>query len=334
MNSIREDSFSTYVKSALTGSGWNFDSLCMEVFNYQAAANPVYRNFLSYLKIVPSDITQPSRIPFLPISFFKSQMIVCSGVSPEIVFTTSGTTGADPGRHFIGSLRFYKKIFLEAFNIFYGDIKHYCILALLPSYLERTGSSLIYMVDEMIRETGNSNSGFYLHDLAALKQKLDESGKMNHPVLLIGVTYALLDLAEKFPGCLENVTVMETGGMKGKRREMVREEVHGKLQQAFGVPSIHSEYGMTELLSQAYSAGNGIFKSPPWMRVLIRDINDPFGGDLESRTGAINIIDLANVDSCAFIATQDVGKNHPDGSFEVLGRFDESDLRGCNLLVD
>ncbi|MGZ4034414.1 MAG: acyl transferase, partial [Bacteroidia bacterium] len=249
------------------------------------------------------------------------------------IFTSSGTTGMIQSKHYVTDPDIYEKSYLEAFRLFYGDIEKQCVLALLPSYLERNGSSLIYMADDLIRKSKHPDSGFYLDNYDELIFKLKELESKDQKIILLGVTYALLDLIEKEKFHLKNTIVMETGGMKGKRKEMVREELHGILCEGFGLKVIHSEYGMTELLSQAYSKGNGIFNCPPWMRIIIRDTNDPFSFLPHTKSGGINIIDLANINSCSFIATQDLGKTFPDNSFEVLGRFDNSDIRGCNLLI-
>lgn len=311
-----------------------FEELALSVFRYQARECAVYAKYLSGLAVFPESISKVEEIPFLPIEFFKSQEIKSSESDKKsILFTSSGTTGMVPSMHFVSDVSVYEKSYLEGFELAYGNIQDYCVLALLPSYLERDGSSLIYMVEDLIKKSNHSDSGFYLHnyeDLILKLNKLEESGQKT---ILIGVTYALLDLIEKQQLNLKNTIIMETGGMKGKRKEMVREELHSTLCKRFGVDEIHSEYGMTELLSQAYSKGDGIFNCPPWMKILIRDTNDPFAIFPANKTGGINVIDLANIHSCSFIATQDLGKLHSDNSFEVLGRFDNSDIRGCNLLL-
>ena len=252
---------------------------------------------------------------------------------PQAIFTSSGTTGSITSRHLVTDVSLYEQSYRQAFSQFYGNIEDYTVLALLPSYLERQGSSLIHMVEDLIQLSNNSNSGFYLNDYDALVSKLLEQERDNKNVLLIGVTFALLDLIEKQNFKLENTIIMETGGMKGRRKEMIREELHEILTKGFGVKSIHSEYGMTELLSQAYSLGNGIFECPSWMQIHIRDTEDALTYISNGKTGGINVIDLANINSCSFIATQDLGKKYDNGSFEVLGRFDNSDIRGCNLMV-
>lgn len=309
-----------------------FDAAALETFRFQYAHNPVYREFCDTLNKTSSTVKAVGDVPFLPVELFKTHHVYASEKTPEVVFTSSGTTGMITSRHAVADVSLYEESFRRAFEIFYGDIREWTVLALLPSYLEREGSSLVYMADALIKASQHSDSGFYLHDYAKLSEKLRAlKGKK---VLLLGVTYALLDLAEQFPQPLENVVIMETGGMKGKRKEMVREEVHAILKNAFHVSAIHSEYGMTELLSQAYSKGDGIFNCPPWMKIIVREMNDPFSVAENGKTGGVNIIDLANRYSCSFLATSDLGKKYPDGSFEILGRFDFSDVRGCNLMVE
>jgi phenylacetate-coenzyme A ligase PaaK-like adenylate-forming protein len=312
----------------------DFDSLALEIFRFQFEHNPVYAAFAKGIGKTPDVVKRVDEIPFLPVELFKTHKIYSSDKEPEIVFTSSGTTGQVTSKHYVADVSLYQNSFRQAFQKFYGEIADWTILALLPSYLEREGSSLVMMADELIRESKNSDSGFYLHnyeELFSVLIKLNGEGKK---VMLLGVTYALLDLAEKFPLPLKNAEIMETGGMKGKRKEMVREEVHQILKNAFGANEIHSEYGMTELLSQAYSKGNGIFNCPPWMKIQVREMNDPFSYAENGKTGGVNIIDLANIYSCSFISTSDLGKLHADGSFEILGRFDDSDIRGCNLMVE
>lgn len=322
-----------------------FESFALEVFRLQYAGNPVYRGFVDALSINAEEIRSVAQIPFLPIRFFKSHTVVTGLFEPNTVFESSGTTGSINSHHYIRDLNLYEQSFIRGFELFYGPVKDWCILGLLPSYLERKNSSLVYMTDQLIRLSDHAQSGFFLQDFDKLSIVLKKNQEQNQKTLLLGVTFALLDFAEKYSKqknhqSLKNSIIMETGGMKGRREEMIRQEVHEILQQSFGVSQIHSEYGMTELLSQAYSGGNGIFKCPPWMKVLVRDDEDPFSvssGQLSSqqsaKTGIINIIDLANIHSCSFIATDDAGKLYPDGSFEVLGRVDNSDLRGCSLLV-
>ena len=310
----------------------NFENLALQVFKYQSVTCSVYANYLNQLGIDPNEINHYLQIPFLPIQFFRSHRII-SAEKIDKVFLSSGTTEGLQSRHYISDLNIYKLSYNSTFEIFYGDIKDYTILALLPSYLEREGSSLVFMVDDLIKKSNSSDSGFYLDDLDNLSVKLNQLNERNQKVLLIGVSYALLDLVTKFQFHLKNTIVMETGGMKGRRKEMIREELHKLLSKGFGVRRIHSEYGMTELLSQAYSKGNGLFETPPWMRIIVRDSEDPLTILPHSKTGGLNIVDLANINSCSFIATQDLGKTNADGTFEILGRFDNSDIRGCNLMV-
>jgi phenylacetate-coenzyme A ligase PaaK-like adenylate-forming protein len=311
----------------------DFETTALQIFRYQAENCPTYHDFLTALNTDVSAIETVEQIPFLPIEFFKTHHIVSSPGQVQIKFTSSGTTGAATSRHSVTDVSWYQKSFRKGFDIFYGDISNYCVLALLPSYLEREGSSLIYMADDMIQESGYPASGFYLYELDTLYQKLTALKQIGKPTLLMGVTFALLDFIEQYTINFPELIVMETGGMKGRRKEMIREELHALLCKGFGVNAIHSEYGMTELLSQAYSKGNGIFNCPPWMKVITRDTNDPMTELTTGKTGGINVIDLANINSCSFIATQDLGKVYADGSFEVLGRFDNSDIRGCNLLI-
>jgi hypothetical protein len=311
-----------------------FEQTSLAIFNHQAENCQVYKEYIHHLRISPKKIHTLSQIPYLPISFFKSHEVLSTDDAPEIVFSSSGTTGMVQSKHLVTALSLYEKSFNMAFEQFYGPIDNTCLLALLPSYLERDGSSLIYMVDALLKQSKHPDSGYFLHNHDDLYQKLRKLQSVNQKTILIGVTYALLDFIERYKIDFPNLIVMETGGMKGKRKEMVREELHQSLQEGFGVNAIHSEYGMTELLSQAYSSGNGIFNCPPWMKIYLRDTNDPLSLSPNNKTGGINIIDLANINSCSFIATQDLGKLFHDGSFEVLGRFDNADIRGCNLLVN
>lgn len=310
-----------------------FDKLALKVFRYQHQHNVVYRAFCDYLKVDVQQVKTIAQIPFLPIQFFKSHEVICNQPNIQQIFTSSGTTGMSTSRHLVSDVSLYEQSYRLGFSEFYGNIQDYVVLALLPSYLEREGSSLIYMVDDLIKRSEHPESGFYLHNTNELAEKLKNLDASGQNVLLIGVTYALLDLVEQHSFALQNTIIMETGGMKGRRREMIREELHQVLCQGFGVRSIHSEYGMTELLSQAYSLGEGIFECPPWMHVLVRDTEDPLQYIDSGKTGGLNVIDLANLNSCAFMATQDLGKQYENGSFEVLGRFDHSDIRGCNLMV-
>lgn len=310
-----------------------FQKTALKVFRFQYENNLVYQQFCKLLKRTPREVDNLQDIPFLPIEFFKSKTVLSSTDPIQTTFSSSGTTGILTSKHLITDLSFYEASFRKAFSHFYGNIEDYAILALLPSYLEREGSSLIYMVEDFIESSNHPDSGFYLHDHDALAKKLIELDKAGQNVLLIGVTYALLDLIERHSFTLNNTIIMETGGMKGKRKELIREELHQILTNGFGVSKIHSEYGMTELLSQAYSLGDGRFECPPWMDILVRDTEDALSYVSTGKTGGLNIIDLANINSCSFIATQDLGKKYSDHSFEVLGRFDHSDIRGCNLLV-
>ncbi|WP_417195116.1 acyl transferase [Bizionia sp.] len=310
-----------------------FQKQALEVFKYQFENNIVYRSFCDLLYKNPSDIHQFEDIPFLPIQFFKSHNIVSTTHTVQKIFTSSGTTGQSTSKHFVTDLSVYEQSFETGFETFYGNVEDYVVLALLPSYLERDGSSLIYMADALIKQSKKVESGFYLNNLEALKNTLLKLESQNRKVILIGVSFALLDLVEFHQFQLKNTIVMETGGMKGRRKELIRNELHDILKEGFGVLEIHSEYGMTELLSQAYSKGHGIFNCPPWMRVLTRDTEDALTIQKSGKTGGLNIIDLANINSCAFLATQDLGKIHTDGSFEIIGRFDNSDIRGCNLMA-
>lgn len=309
----------------------DFVALAIQIFRYQANHCEVYKEYLSLLGCGINDIQEVEDIPFLPIEVFKSRR-VCTADEVEVTFTSSGTTGDAVSTHFVKDLSIYHWSFLQSFRLNYGDPKEYVILGLLPSYLERSGSSLVYMVDELIRISHNELSGFYLNNLTDLIEVLEKIKATKKKALLIGVSFALLDLADHYKSSFPELIVMETGGMKGKRKELVRAELHEILMKSFGVNSIHSEYGMTELLSQAYSKGNGVFYCPPWMDVLIREIDDPFNLARNGETGGVNVIDLANIDSCSFIATSDLGKKFTNG-FEILGRYDNSDVRGCNLLI-
>lgn len=310
-----------------------FNTLALEVFNFQFENNKVYRSFCDLLYIHPSDVKKAEDIPFLPIGFFKTHNVVSCVQKPVISFSSSGTTGSVTSKHHVTDLSIYEESYLSGFKQFYDAIEDYVVLALLPSYLEREGSSLIYMVDDLIKKSKHPESGFYLNNLEEINEKLIALDQSGQKVLLIGVSFALLDLIEQYQFQLKNTIVMETGGMKGRRKEIIRPELHQLLKDGFGVSEIHSEYGMTELLSQAYSKGNGIFECPPWMKVFTRDTEDPLSIQKVNRTGGINVIDLANINSCSFIATQDLGKTHNDDSFEILGRFDHSDIRGCNLMA-
>lgn len=309
------------------------EALALELFQAQYGGNELYRAYVNALGVQPAQVRSVLQIPFLPIQFFKTHRVTTGSFEPAAVFESSGTTGAANSRHLVKDTGIYIRSFTEAFRLFYGPVENFVVLGLLPSYLERQHSSLVYMVQEMIARSGRPESGFYLYEHEQLAQTLQTLEARRQPVLLIGVTFALLDFAERYQLQLQHTIVMETGGMKGRREEWTREELHAYLQQRLGVPAIHAEYGMTELLSQAYSAGKGLFRCPPWMQVLVRDENDPFQLATADVAGVINVIDLANIHSCAFIATEDIGRLHGDGSFEVLGRLDNSALRGCSLMV-
>ena len=314
----------------------SFGQLALDIFHFQYGVNKVYNSYVNALGIAPSTVDEIEKIPFLPISFFKTDEIKTGKFNAEVIFESSGTTQTMNSRHHVKDVSIYTKSFTSAFEKMYGDLKGSCILGLLPSYLEKGNSSLVYMVDSFIKQSQHAQSGFYLYDLDKLKETLLSLERSGQKTLLIGVTYALLDFANTFAMPLEHTIIMETGGMKGRREELTRMEVHDQLKKAFGKTEIHSEYGMTELLSQAYAKKAGRFQCPPWMKVLIRDDEDPLtvqSSEAEVASGAINIIDLANVYSCSFLATDDVGKLYPDKSFEVLGRMDGSDLRGCSLLT-
>jgi phenylacetate-coenzyme A ligase PaaK-like adenylate-forming protein len=305
----------------------------LRIFKFQYANNSVYRAFCEYLNVDPNTVKSIKQIPFLPIEFFKSKSVVSSPKLEEIIFTSSGTTGNETSKHFVTDLSLYEESYLQAFKQFYGNIEDYCVLALLPSYLERSGSSLIYMVEDLISKSNHPKSGFFLNEYEQLHQLLLELQKTGAKILIIGVSFALLEFTEQYQLSLKNTIVMETGGMKGRRKEIVRQELHQLLTAGFGVNEIHSEYGMTELLSQGYSKGSGIFNCPTWMKILVRDTEDPLSFQKNGKTGGVNVIDLANINSCSFIATQDLGKINDDGTFEIIGRFDNSDIRGCNLMV-
>lgn len=310
----------------------DFKKVALETFQFQYKYVEVYRRFCQLLKVNPEKISALKEIPFLPIQFFKTEKIIASNVSSEKIFSSSGTTGTRTSQHHVADVNYYEVSFLKAFRQFYGDSQDYVFLALLPSYLERGGSSLVYMVDRLISESNNPESGFYLNNYNELIEKLKNLEAKGQKTILLGVSYALLDVVEKEKFKLKYTIIMETGGMKGRRKELIKSELHDILAEGFGVENIHSEYGMTELLSQAYSTGNGIYKCPPWMKTLTRDTEDSLTY-ITGKTGGLNIIDLANTNSCSFIATQDLGKLHPNNTFEVMGRFDNSDIRGCNLMV-
>ena len=311
----------------------DFKTCALQVFRHQFKNNAIYRSFCDLLYIHSSDVKEVEEIPFLPIQFFKSHAVLSSTQAVKETFTSSGTTGSSVSKHMVTDLSWYTKSYTKGFEYFYGPIEDYTVLGLLPNYLERDGSSLIYMVDDFIKKSNKPASGFYLNNLSELSKTLIALDKKGEKVLLIGVTFALLDLIERQQFKLQNTIIMETGGMKGRRKEIIRNELHEILCAGLGVSKIHSEYGMTELLSQGYSSGDGVFDCPPWMKILARDTEDALTMVGTNKTGGLNVIDLANYNSCSFIATQDLGKVDNNGSFEVLGRFDHSDIRGCNLMV-
>lgn len=310
----------------------SFDTLALEIFNFQYNNNAIYRKYVNALQKVGEDVHSLVDIPFLPIQFFKSFEVKTTSFEPEGIFESSGTTGSSTSKHFVKKLSIYKQSSLSSWERFYGPLSGRCIIGLLPSYLERSHSSLVLMVKDMIDASHHPDSGFYLYEYAKLAQVLSQLEQSGQETVLLGVTFALLDFAEAYPMPLKNTIVMETGGMKGRREELTRQEVHERLKKGFGLSHIHSEYGMTELLSQAWSTSGGLFNCPPWMKIMLRQEDDPFSISTMG-TGVINVIDLANLYSCSFIATDDAGKLNADGSFEVLGRIDNSDLRGCSLLA-
>lgn len=322
-----------YYRFTEINSPAEFNAMALAIFQRQYRANVVYRAYCDLLNIAESEVNAVEKIPFLPIQFFKSHRVVSFSGLEEQTFTSSGTTSSQNAQHHLKNTVLYRESFKVAFRQNYGPPDQWTILSLLPSYLEREGSSLIYMMKDLMEESTCSESGFYLNEWAHLNQTLQQLESRQQPTLLLGVSFALLDFVERFPQQLKTTIVMETGGMKGRRKELTREALHGQLKKGFGCSEIHSEYGMTELLSQAYAKKEGRFFCPPWMRVIPREINDPFARVEPKKTGQLNIIDLANQDSCAFIATDDLGRTLPDGSFEVLGRIDHSDIRGCNLMV-
>jgi phenylacetate-coenzyme A ligase PaaK-like adenylate-forming protein len=329
----------THFKDIFTLTNEQFEAAALDLFQYQAQYNAVYKQYIHLLNIDPSAVKSLYDIPFLPVELFKNHTIISSELPIQTIFSSSGTTGSHTSRHYVSDLSLYEQSFERCFQLFYGDIRQYAVLALLPAYLERSGSSLVYMANKLINDSQHPQSGFYLYDYDRLAHTLSDLESQQQATILLGVTFALLDFAEQYTLPLTHTTIIETGGMKGKRREMIRPEVHHTLQHAFQQTAIHSEYGMTELLSQAYSVGNGIFSCPPWMRILLRDVYVPTA-TLPQPTpkhpskGAINVIDLANRHSCAFIATADLGQLFHNHTFEVLGRMDNSDVRGCNLLIE
>jgi phenylacetate-coenzyme A ligase PaaK-like adenylate-forming protein len=314
-------------------SPFEFNEIALRLFRYQYKNNKIYSSFVDALGISENKVYHPEQIPFMPVSFFKTHKIISGDFPEQIVFESSGTTGMETSKHYVVDADLYQLSFTQGLEFFYGDLSKYSIFALLPSYLERKNSSLVYMVEKILLQSNRQMGGFFLNDLETLQQQLLKAQRLGLKIMLFGVTFALLDMAEKFPVTIPDAIIIETGGMKGRRNEITRMELHKQLCKAFGVSTIHSEYGMTELLSQAWSKGDGIFRCPPWMKVLIADTNDPLSFLETGSTGGINIIDLANFHSCSFIATQDLGRVFEDESFEVLGRFDNSDIRGCSLLA-
>lgn len=311
----------------------SFKKIALSLFQYHFSQNPIYSAFCKALKINSRQITFVNQIPFLPVSFFKNHKITTHQFNPLTIFESSGTTGLETSRHYVSHIELYEKSFVEGFRYFFGDPQKYVILSLLPSYLERNNSSLVYMMDHLIRLTGNPVSGFYLHEHEKLYSTLSQLSISGKKTILLGVSFALLDFSEKYRMNFPELIIVETGGMKGRRKEMTRKELHYTLKNSFGVKTIHSEYGMTELLSQAWSHGNGKFQSPPWMKILIRDPNDPFSFLTAGKTGGINVVDFANAFSCPFIATDDLGMLNENGSFEIIGRFDIASVRGCNTMI-
>jgi len=312
-----------------------FREAALAVFRYQYDENPVYRDFINALGKTKSQVSSPVDLPYLPVGFFRNHKIITAGQPEQIIFESSGTTGTLPGKHFVSDLALYEESFLGSFRLFYGEPSDFLIIALLPSYTEREGSSLVYMADKLIKESRHPLSGFYKGNNEGIFKAIRKGKSEGEKIILLGVSFALLDLAEDGPADFSGIIVMETGGMKGRRKELTRQELHHILMKSFKLKSIHSEYGMTELLSQAYSKGDGIFYTPPWMKIVLRDPQDPLSVfDEPGRTGGINIIDLANLNSCSFLSTGDLGRLHEDGGFEVLGRFDNSDIRGCNLMAE
>ncbi len=315
----------------------DFDTICLELFRFQYQHNHIYQKYINALGVDVATVNEPSKIPFLPIRFFKTHDVITTTFKPEVIFESSGTTETINSRHYVKTKRIYEQSFLAAFEQFYGNPAQWCVLGLLPSYLERQRSSLVYMVEELVKRSGHERSGFYLYEFEKMYETLQALERAGQKTLLIGVTFGLLDFVEKHQLPLHHTVVMETGGMKGRRREMIRQEVHEVLKNAFALREVHSEYGMTELLSQAYSKGDGLFRTPDWMRILLRDEEDPLTIKNTKGTGStrglINVIDLANIYSCSFIATDDLGVLHENGQFEVTGRMDNSDLRGCSLMA-
>jgi phenylacetate-coenzyme A ligase PaaK-like adenylate-forming protein len=310
----------------------DFIPRALDTFRLQYAQNPLYRQYVDALGVKADSVRSLTELPFLPVGFFKTHVVRTGDFIPEVVFESSGTTGSATSRHAVKELGLYRRSFTAGFERFYGSITDWCVIGLLPSYLERSNSSLVLMVHELIAASGHADSGFYLNEFGLLREVLQRLEQQGQKTLLIGVTFALLDFAERYTLSLRHTVVMETGGMKGRRKEITREELHGYLKERLAVKTVHAEYGMTELLSQAYSAGEGLFTCPPWMKVLVRSEDDPLEVKRQGE-GLINIIDLANIWSCSFLATDDIGRLRADGRFEIAGRADNSDIRGCSLLL-
>lgn len=311
-----------------------FNERCLQVFKRQFAQNEIYQNYCVLCGIHPDNIKHYTHIPFLPIEFFKTSRVTCfDPEEADMIFESSSTTGTGLSRHYVKNANSYRNFSIKGFEHFFGSLRDYAVLALLPGYLERPNSSLISMCQWFMDASGHPDNGFYLHQLDELAERWKRLENSGSKTLLIGVSFALLEFAQRYPFQVKNTLVIETGGMKGRRKEMIREELHGILSRSWELKSIGSEYGMTELLSQAWSSGDGLFQTPPWMKILIRDPEDPFSRQPFGRTGGVNVIDLLNEDTCSFIATSDLGRMHEDGRFEILGRFDHSDLRGCSLMM-
>jgi hypothetical protein len=332
MQDLNSRSYINEYDEIFKGLPGTFNERALQLFKSQYLGNPLYRNFSDRFHSNPETVKDLTQIPFLPVSFFRSEEVKTGEFMPEIIFESSSTTGQKPAKHYVRQLGLYRESFVKGFELYYGDARNYCILGLLPAYLERKGSSLIWMVNELMRLSDHRENGFYLYDFERLYRILLHLENNGQQTILIGVSFALLDFAEKYSMKLSHTVVMETGGMKGRRKEITRDELHKILKDSLGVSTIHSEYGMTELLSQAYSIREGIYKPVPWMKMLVRNEDDPVSVHHEGE-GLLNIIDLANIGSCAFIATDDVARLYEDGSFEILGRMDNSDIRGCSLLV-
>jgi phenylacetate-coenzyme A ligase PaaK-like adenylate-forming protein len=329
-----EDRRKTLIDATFDIRNQDFNEVALSLFAFQYEYNAIYRNFVDFLKINKKKIDHFEKIPCLPIQFFKQYDIKTGDWQHEDIFTSSGTTGQITSKHYVKSVKNYIENTKIGFEKFYNPIENYCVLALLPSYLERSGSSLVVMAEEFIRCSKHPESGFFLYDYKKIMAQLVENQQTKTPTLLLGVTFALMDLAEEFKADLSDIIIMETGGMKGRRKEITREEFHSVLIKKFNVQNVHSEYGMTELCSQGYSKGKGIFETCDTMKILIKEINDPFSPQSLGKNGVVNIIDLANIDSCAFIATEDLGVFHENNTFEIKGRLDNSEMRGCNLMVE